>query len=182
MKCEYKSTNSNQLVDCENPLEESTFGGDYDVCCKWYCFTCFLFVFSLTLAILQLVFVHHYGDSVKCSPFVTPQHWLSVQGQISIVVICILVLVCILFCISFDPCFLCVFLFVALCCIIITIFQFVWLVCGSVMFWQECSSHTGSRQIDLLMWVSLSCGYIFAIMQLVFIFFVLWKIIDKMKH
>jgi hypothetical protein len=118
---------------------------------------CLCFLFALPIA--EIVFGFIYMEKVSCNSFLQPTVWLVVKGIISVLIVC-----CLFFsnniCIHDKNKIVNTLLFLV---IIITVplmlFNFIWLIVGSIMFWRDCIN-IQPVSLNILIWFALILGYI----------------------
>ena len=145
------------------------------ICCSIlkYLISFILFCMPLTMPIVQIAYgIYYYHKITNCHSFITIPIWLIISGITGILMI---LLVGILFFNIFQiikkdeidtpttsqdkiTCFLC-----SLLLYIILIFNTIWTICGSIMFWRDCI-HSNPSGINTLMWVTLILTYVYIYM------------------
>jgi hypothetical protein len=109
----------------------------------------------LALPVSELVLAILYKNDIICYTdlHVNIFEWLIIKSSVNIG---LLVLFFILFILSNkDTCY---YNFVCAIYYIISLFNFGWLILGSIIFWRDCYNLSPSS-INILMWVSLIMGY-----------------------
>ena len=127
-------------------------------CCGGLLILLLLGVF-LALPITQLVMVAKYSDQIICNSFLQPKVWLIVKAVTDLfVIIC-----CCFICsakFTENRCILAMASILFVPFLFASVFELVWLIIGSVMFWRDCL-HMDPEPINTLMWCSLIIGYVF---------------------
>ena len=111
-----------------------------------------------TLPIVQLAYGNHYKDSVEatCNSTIAVSipTWLIVEGSVGIGFVTSLIIFMLS---AFSESAAMFLMLVPI--ILIGLFQFAWLIVGSVLFWRDCY-HVMPDSLNQLMWASLIIGYI----------------------
>lgn len=113
---------------------------------------CFIIIFLLLLPISELYFALNYGDQISCQTQpITLKFWLNIKGVYTLLITFLLIISYYLNKKSF--------LIYYIIRLIGVFFNFLWLIEGSVLFWQYCNN-LKPYNINILMYLSLIIGYI----------------------
>ena len=111
-----------------------------------------------TFPVVQICYGAIYENSVDgCDSFLSISTWLITSGCVGIFVGILILLM--LIDMHNESKILCINIIVYLA----SFFQLIWIICGSIMFWKDCSKAV-PNSVNILMWISLIAGY-FAIYQ-----------------
>lgn len=127
----------------------------YLYCCSGVsilCLTVFLFALPVTELTLSLI----YRDDIICNSDiqVTIFEWLVLKSSINIILLLIFFILSI-----FDNKDNYLYSFIFFTYYLFGVFNFAWLIVGSIIFWRDCYN-LEPYSINILMWVSLIMGYI----------------------
>ena len=116
------------------------------------CMTAFIFalpVSELTLAIM-------YKNDIICNSDINVSifEWLVIKSSINIALLLLFFILSI-----FNDKDICCYYFLFFIYYLVGIFNLVWLILGSILFWRDCYD-LEPYTINILMWVSLIIGYI----------------------
>jgi len=90
---------------------------------------------SLALPVTQLVMQNMYSDQIVCESFIQPRVWLITQGVTLIVLVVIIGLFVIGGAVLKRDCGIVVMSILGTLYVLLYVFNFMWLIIGSVMFW-----------------------------------------------
>lgn len=135
------------------------------------CLTTIWMLNMFVLAVIELVYVHQYGQYMTCSSsIISMAIWLQIDAWILIgrVILFLLIILFGLCCITYDQesVGIIILLIEVIVFVLTFLFNCGWLIIGSVMFWRDCMT-SSSLIINRLMYAVLIIGYINIFFQIV---------------
>ena len=124
-------------------------------CCVMFTCSCFILLILLSLPIVEIVFGIQYYENLECQSQINiPIYlWLIIKGSFTILTI---ILVGCLYTINNKSM---LFVLTNPCLYFLQLFNLVWLILGSIIFWRDCSN-LKPESVNILLYVSLISGYI----------------------
>ena len=143
---------------------KSAYDGICGAICGYGCMGICGLGLIFSFPIVELAFAGFYKNSVEnCdTPLVPIIPWLTVSGSMGIVAGCM----CLIMMLGAAKESTLIVTFGTIVIYLCSIFQLIWLILGSVMFWRDCHNATPSRLNDM-MWAALIIGYIALYAQIV---------------
>lgn len=125
-----------------------------------------LFAFGLfyTLPITEFIMATEHRHEMKCDSFMSPYTWMIVEGIIGMFIGTVFSLITVGGFIAIqenenENCILSIVTILGIPLIIVNVFNFVWLIIGSIMFWRDCSN-LEPESMNTLYWIVLIFGWI----------------------